>query len=185
MSQVTRMWLAFAAICTGLIHVALAATAPLPLAVLLGALAIAELVWGVLTLLRDRIVAPVAVLVVALVPVTGWGILVLGAASGGASDLLQPLPLLPMAVAAAFELFVALVVGRKVRSGGRAPIPDSPDVVPAGRFLAALFAGALASAALVTPALAATEAGAGALPHGHGVVAPELLGVGGSGHADH
>src|SRR5688572_30591912 len=119
MSPVTRMWLAFAAICTGIIHAALAATAPLPLAVLLAALGLAELAWGVLTIMRDRILAPLAVLAVALAPLAGWGVLVLAAASGGAGDLLSALPLLPMAVAGAFELFVALVVGRRVRSGAR------------------------------------------------------------------
>ncbi len=180
MSPVTRMWLAIAAICTGIIHAALAATAPLPLAVLLTALALTELAWGVLTFLRDRVLAPVVVLIVALAPVGGWALLVLGAAAGGAGGLLEPFPLLPMAVAAAFELFVALVVGRRIREGARASLRDSPAPVPAGRFLAALFAGALASAALVTPALAATEAGQGAKPHGHGVVPQELLE-----HGDH
>ena len=175
MSPVTRMWLAFAAICTGIIHAALAATAPLPLAVLLAALGLAELAWGVLAITHDRILAPVAVLTAALAPIAGWGVLVLAAAAGGAGDLLEPLPLLPMAVAAAFELFVALVIGRRVREGARTAIADSPKPVPAGRFLAALMAGALASAALVTPALAATDAGEGALPHGHGVVPAELL----------
>jgi hypothetical protein len=167
------MWLAFAAICTGIIHAALAATAPLPLAVLLAAFGIAELAWGVLAITRDRIVAPVAVLTAALAPVAGWGVLVLAAAAGGAGDLLAHLPLLPMAIAAAFELFIALVVGRRVRSGARSAIADSPKPVSAGRFLIALSAGALASAALVTPALAATDAGEGALPHGHGIVPTE------------
>ncbi len=175
MSPVTRMWLAFAAICTGIIHAALAATAPLPLAVLLAALGLAELAWGVLTFTRDRIHAPVAVLAAALAPIAGWGVLVLAAAAGGAGDLLEPLPLLPMAAAAAFELFVAFGIGRHVRAGARAAIADSPRPLSAGRFLLALMAGGLASAALVTPALAATDAGAGALPHGHGVVPAELL----------
>jgi hypothetical protein len=175
MSQVTRMWLAFAAICTGIIHAALAATAPLPLALLLAAFGVAELAWGVLAIVRNRIAAPVAVLTAALAPIAGWGVLVLAAAAGGAAELLEPLPLLPMAVAAAFELFVALVVGRHVRAGARAAIADSPTPIPAGRFLVALIAGALASAALVTPALAATDAGEGAPEHGHGVVPAELL----------
>ncbi|MFC0680394.1 hypothetical protein ACFFGH_21385 [Lysobacter korlensis] len=179
MSPVTRMWLAFAAICTGIIHAALAATAPLPLAVLLAALALTELAWGVATFMRDRIAAPAAVLTVALAPLAVWAVLLLGAAAGGSGELLQPFPLLPMAVAGAFELFAALVVGRRVRNGARASVADSPTPVPAGRFLAALIAGALASAALVTPALAATEAGAGAMPHGHGVVPEELLDHGG------
>ena len=48
MPPVTRMWLAFAAICTGIIHAALAATAPLPLAVPLALLGLAELAWGAL-----------------------------------------------------------------------------------------------------------------------------------------
>lgn len=169
MSSVTRMWLAFAAICTGIIHAALAVTAPLPLALLLAGLGLVELAWGVLALVRDRIPAPAAVLAAALVPLAGWGILVLAAASGGAGEILEALPLLPMAVAAVFQLFVALVIGRQMRSGTRTAISDSPTPIPAGRFLAALFAGALASAALVTPALAATGAGEGALPHGHGV----------------
>jgi hypothetical protein len=179
MSPVTRMWLAFAAICTGLIHAALAATAPLPLAVLLAVLGIAELAWGVLTIIRDRIAAPAAVLIGALAPVAAWGVLVLTAAAGGARELLEPLPLLPMSAAAAFELFVALVVGRRLRGGARAVIADSPAPIPAGRFLLALFAGALASAALVTPALAATHAGDGALPHGHGLFPAETAEHGG------
>ena len=173
MSPVTRMWLAFAAICTGIIHAALAVTAPLPLAVLLLILGLAELAWGVLAIVRDRVVAPVAVLAVALAPLAAWGVLLLAAAAGGARDLLFALPLLPMAVAGAFQLFVALVVGRRVRAGARTAIADSSKQVPAGRFLAALFVGALASAALVTPALAATGAGAGALPHGHGILPAE------------
>jgi hypothetical protein len=169
MSPVTRMWLAFAAICTGIIHAALAATAPLPLAVLLAALGLTELVWGVLTIMRDRVTAPAAALTGALTPLCVWGVLLLGAAAGGAAELLDPLPLLPMAVAGAFELFVALVLGPRLRGGARESLADSPSPIPAGRFLAALFAGGLASAALVTPALAATDAGAGALPHGHGI----------------
>jgi hypothetical protein len=175
MSPVTRMWLAFAAICTGIIHAALAATAPLPLALLLALLGLTELAWGVLAIIRDRIPAPVAVLAAALTPIAGWGMLVLAAAAGGAGELLEPLPLLPMAVAAAFELFVAFVVGRHVRAGARDAIADSPTPIPAGRYLVALIAGGLASAALVTPALAATDAGAGAQEHGHGVVPAELL----------
>ena len=173
MFPVTRMWLAFAAICTGIIHAALAATAPLPLAPLLALLGLAELAWGVLAITRDRIPAPVAVLAAALAPIAAWGALVLAAAAGGARDLLEPLPLLPMAVAATFELFVALVVGRHVRAGARRAIPDSPQQPPAGRYLVALITGALASAALVTPALAATDAGEGALPHGHGILPAE------------
>jgi hypothetical protein len=175
MSPVTRMWLAIAAICTGLIHAALAATAPLPLAVLLTVLALTELAWGVVTFMRDRIAAPAAVLAIALVPLAGWAAILLAAAAGGAAALLEPFPLLPMTVAGGFELFVALVLGRRPRNGARSTLADSPKPVPAGRFLAALFAGALASAALVTPALAATEAGAGAVPHGHGLVPEELL----------
>lgn len=173
MFPVTRMWLAFAAICTGMIHAALAATAPLPLAVLLLPLALAELVWGVLTFLRDRIVAPLAVLTVALAPLAGWALLLLGAAAGGAGQLLEPLPLLPMSIAAVFQVFVALVIGRRLRNGARSSLADSPSPVPAGRFLVALSAGALASAALVTPALAATDAGEGARPHGHGILPAE------------
>jgi hypothetical protein len=169
------MWLAFAAICTGIIHAALAATAPLPLALLLAALGLAELAWGALAITRDRIPAPVAVLAVALAPIAGWGVLVLAAAAGGAGEMLEALPLLPMTVAATFELFVALVIGRHVRAGARTAIPDSTRQIPAGRYLVALIAGALASAALVTPALAATDAGEGAPEHGHGVVPAELL----------
>jgi len=174
MSPVTRMWLAFAAICTGLIHAALAATAPLPLMIVLAALGLAELAWGLIAFIRDRIAAPVAVLAGALTPLTAWGLLVLGAAAGGARELLDALPPVPMAIAGAFQLFVALTVGRRVRNGAREAIQDSAKPIAAGRYVAALFAGALASAALVTPALAATDAGDGALPHGHGIVPAEV-----------
>ncbi len=49
LSPIVRGWLAFAALGTGLIHLALAVSAPLPLAVAFGAIGFVEFAWGVVS----------------------------------------------------------------------------------------------------------------------------------------
>ncbi len=165
MSQITRTWLAFAAIGTGLIHLALVISSPLPIALLLGALGAAELVWGVMAFMRDSVAVPRVVLWVAIVPVIGWALIVVAAILLEDTALAASLPVLPLAVASLFELFIFSIVSfdRRRSPEDRASTARTPN---AAAYLGAVIAGALAVSMLTTPALAATEAGRFAQPHG-------------------
>jgi len=184
MTTITRTWLAMAAIAAGLIHVALGAGAPLVLAVPLVGIALAEMVWGVTTVVRDRIPVPAVALVGALAPIGLWTAVILAASVGGAPELLTPLPFLAMGSATLFNLFLACVLAvqrrRATRAGDgfRSPVEvtavsqaASPAEPSVGRYLLGVLAGAAVMSALTTPALANTHAGQSAVPHGtlHGV----------------
>ncbi|MFP7761766.1 hypothetical protein [Marisediminicola sp. LYQ85] len=183
MSQITRTWLAFAALGTGLIHLALVVGLPLPLGILLGALGAAEFAWAIVTLARDDLVAPRIARVVALVPVLGWSVIVVTATIFDVSGLASALPVLPMAVATLFELVAVAILSSALRPAERVAehttdtreAPSAPALALATpsvstthpvRYLVALTAGAVVVGALTTPALAATEAGRYAQPHG-------------------
>lgn len=166
MTAINRLWLAFAAIGAGTIHLAVGASAPVLLAVIFAGLGIAELGWGVATLVRGRFSfadqAPFAF----LIPVAVWiTTAALGSAFGLNSDA-TGLPTFPMAIATLFSLFVAgtLAIARRRATGAcrsaAAPAPQG------WRFLAALMLGGLLVSGLTTPALAATDAGRQAAPHG-------------------
>jgi hypothetical protein len=227
-----RMWPALASWGAGLIHLAVAAAAPpavLALFVLIGA---AEIVWGVLVLRADGLVAPRIVLGAAVAIV----------AASVAAALAGVMAWLPLASSTVFVVFIAgacaLAVRRGARNGsghvgsvevgvdvgpvsagpvgagpvgagpvGAGPVSAGPvgagPVVGArvgagsaidahvgaggvsadarglaasaardrreprpGRTIAGLLAGAAIVAALTTPALAATDAGEHAVPHG-------------------
>jgi hypothetical protein len=182
MTTITRTWLAMAAIGAGLIHVALGAGAPPVLAVPLIAIAVAEIAWGVLTVLKDRIFTPTAALIGALAPIGLWAVLITAASVGASPELLAPLPFLAMGSATLFDLFLAGVLAvqrrRAMRAGGSVGpaasagtdgrVAAEPSV---GRYLVGVLAGACVVSALTTPALANTQAGQSAVPHGtlHGV----------------
>ncbi|RNE62490.1 hypothetical protein [Cryobacterium tepidiphilum] len=181
MTATTRIWFAFAAVGAGMIHLAVAAGAPLLLTIVLAGFGIAELGWGVGVLVRGRLLVARVVLGAALVPVLFWGaIATVGSGWGPVAG--DALPLFPMAVASLFDLFVAATLAVH---GRRHAASDTPARAPAATarqdwgFLAALtVAGALFSG-LVTPALAATEAGSKAVPHGsHGIPGLEFLDAG-------
>ncbi|MGV8858374.1 hypothetical protein [Rhodoglobus sp.] len=165
MSTITRTWIAFAAIGTGLIHVALVIGSPLALAIPLGLLGIVEFGWGILTFARDELPAPRAAMVVAVVPIVAWGLMVAAASSLQIPALASVMDVVPWGAAAIFQLFVAGTLSlheRRVREGKR-----GESAAPgAARYLTALMVGALVVSALTTPALAATEAGIYAQPHG-------------------
>lgn len=164
MPTITRTWLAFAAIGTGLIHFALVIGSPLALGLVLAAFGLTEFGWGVLTFARERIAAPRIALVVALIPVAGWTLLLVTSSVSEAPELASSLGFLPLAIASLFELFAVAVLGIHLRS------KRDPDAAPAfpsvARYLLGLGLGALVVAGLTTPALAATEAGLFAQPHG-------------------
>jgi len=161
---ITRTWLAFAAIGTGLIHFALVIGSPLALGLVLAALGLVEFGWGVLTFARETLVAPRVALVVALVPVVGWALLLVTSSVSEAPELAASFAFLPLAVASVFELFAVAVLGVHLRRG-RDPeaVPVFPSVF---RYLLGLAVGAVVVAGLTTPALAATEAGLFSSPHG-------------------
>jgi hypothetical protein len=162
-SPIVRGWLAFAALGTGIIHLALVIGAPLPLAVVFGVLGFTEFAWGVLTFAREPL-APRVALVVAVVPIVGWAV-ILSTGPSMAPGLLESLDLLPIAVSTLFELFVVGVLGLQLRRDREATTPP-PRAPGTAKYLLGIGAGALVIATLTSPALAATEAGAGASMHG-------------------
>ena len=165
MSSIVRGWLAFAAVGTGIIHLALVIGAPLPLAIAFGALGFTEFAWGVLAFVREPF-APKAAIAVAIAPIVVWGGLLTVAAGGGMPELAASLDLLPLAIASLFELFIVGVLGVHLRRG----TDRQPPASSTAKYLIGITAGALVVAGLTSPALAATEAGLGAKPHGGTVV---------------
>lgn len=157
-------WAAVAAWGAGLIEVALGAGAVMQddaargAGVVLIALGAGSLVWGAWTLARGRIVVPRAGVAGALA----------GTVAAVAALMADPARTSVMAVAALTALLISAAIacaGRLRRRGA-----DADDAPPR---LWVLLAGAVIVAALVTPALAATEAGRSASPHGtHGIVDP-------------
>ena len=154
MPTITRTWLAFAAIGTGLIHLALVIGAPLPVALVLGLLGLAEFVWGVLTFARDTVPLPRIALVVAITPVVLWGLLLAVSPVAEVPALAASLPFLPFAIATVFELFIAATLAVQLRTG-----PTDAPAPSVARYLVGLGLGALVVVALTLPALAATQAG--------------------------
>ena len=164
MSTVTRTWLAFAALGTGMIHLALVLGSPLPVAVVLVIFGVAELAWAVHTFRRETIAAPRLVLLGALLPILLWGMLLLAAATLETPEVASSLSLTAMGLAAVLELFAAGVIAVQLRRGVDFAAPTRTP--KAGPYLAGLFVGGMIVAAITTPALAATEAGLYAQPHG-------------------
>jgi hypothetical protein len=172
-TTITRTWLGMAAIAAGLIHVALGAAAPLVLAVPLIMIAVAEMAWGVTSIVTDRAPAPVAALAGTLAPIGLWAATITAASVSGDPELLAPLPFLAMGSATLFNLFLACVLALQLRRAAR---PTATTAAPSsepsvGRYLLGVLAGACVMSALTTPALANTHAGQSAVPHGtlHGV----------------
>jgi hypothetical protein len=164
-SQIVRGWLSFAAIGAGVIHLALVVSSPLPLAILLLVLGLAEITWAVAILVKDRAVLPRSARAGATVPLILWSVLVVLATVLGDPSVASSLPFLPMAMASLLELFLAGVLSAHLRR--RADDTVRP-VSRAGavKYLIAMLVGGIVVAAMTTPALAATEAGTVALEHG-------------------
>ena len=167
MSQIRRAWLGFAAIGAGLIHLAMVVSSPVPVAIVLVGLGVTEFGWGVLTFAKERLIGASAARIVAIGPMVVWSMLVLAATLSDAAWLASFLPLIPMAIATVFELFAVAVLSLHLRlsreTDAAVSTPASPSV---GRYLLAVTVGGILVGALTTPALAATEAGKYAQPHG-------------------
>lgn len=172
MTPISRLWLSSAAIGAGTIHLAVGASAPVLLMITLVGLGAAELGWGAVTLVRGRALAPGAALFGALIPVFVWGAVATLGSGLGVPATATGLPLQPMATATLFDLFLAGGLAVAARRAAAAPEPGAAATAEPGgwRFLAALMLAALVVSGLTTPALAATDAGAHAVPHGsHGL----------------
>lgn len=165
MSAITRTWLGFAALGAGIVHLALVVGSPLPLAIVLIAVGAAEFAWGALTFARDTPPLPVLARVVVMVPVVGWALIMIAAGTFKLADYTDALRLIPMTVATVFDLVIVVGLTRAARHDAESTPPAAPPKT--GRYLLAALGGALVVGALTTPALAATEAGAVAQPHGN------------------
>lgn len=157
MNAVVRAWLGFFALGAGLIHLALVIGSPLPVGIPLLLVGVVEFGWGVLTFTSTAIPLARAAQVGAVVPILGWAALLVVAGP----DAVPGVRVLPMLVASLLDLAVAIAITAVLRRPADAARPIRP-----GRYLLGLSAGALVVAALTTPALAATEAGDAAVPHG-------------------
>lgn len=169
-----RCWAGFASLGAGLVHLAVIGEHLdhwLMAGVFFAVLGAAQVGWGVAALARDAAPVPRAVLAVNLGALAVWAVsrttgLPVGPEAGtaeavGRADVL----------CVALHLLVLASLAVAMRRSGRArPAPqDGPQRVRAGRGLVALGVGALMVSALTTPALAATEPGEHARPHGtHG-----------------
>ncbi|MBW0255524.1 hypothetical protein, partial [Cellulomonas sp. PS-H5] len=170
LQALTRQWASLAALGLGLVACGVGAghlEHHLPVGVVLSALGLVAIGWGVLAL-RGPAPVPRAAAGVAL-------------ASGPAVLLSSPLTGTATTAAEAAALVLGLAVGILLALGQRAgTAPGVRRRAPGGAGQAGtLAAGALLVALVTVPGLAATEAGAHAVPHGsHGLPAE-------TGHAGH
>lgn len=170
LQALTRQWSSLAALGLGLVACGVGAghlEHHLPVGIALAAFGLLAIGWGVLAL-RGPAPAPRAAAGVALV-------------SGPAVLLSSPLTGTATTAAEAAALVLGLVAGVLLALGLRAAgAPGPRRRAPGGAGQAGtLAAGALLVALVTVPGLAATEAGAHAVPHGsHGLPA-------GTGHAGH
>jgi len=154
---ITRSWLAFAAVGAGIIHLALViGSPPLVGALLLGlGLGLAEIAWGVLILVKDRMVVPRIAQAGAIAPLMLWALLVVTATLLNAPALASSVRFLPMGIAAVLSVHF-----RRESDPDRSATSRKPTSTV--RYLSA----GILVGALTTPALAAAQAGTVALEHG-------------------
>jgi hypothetical protein len=172
LAAMTRSWPMLGALGAGLVLAALAAGAGGAPQVVLAGLGVAALGWGVLSLRAGRVLAPRTVLGVAVAALLAGGAAV---GAGAMTDVAG----LPLAAASVFIASVALSAAVAVRRRRAEQVRFEEPANPASRDPHALstFVGLAVGAALVsalaTPALAATDAGETAVPHGrHGAHDP-------------
>ena len=160
MRHVIRTWTAMAALGAALIHLAVAASAPMPFLAAFAAAGAAEIAWSVVTLIRGRFPLPRIVPVLALVPSAIWAI---GVVVGSESSAL---PFLALGASTMLSVAIAIVVALETRRG----VAASPAREPSpGRSLLGFVAGAFIIAGVALPALGQTQAGIAASegPHAH------------------
>jgi hypothetical protein len=171
----TRIWIAFAALGAGLIHLAVAAAAPPALLVVFLLLGAAEVAWSVGTMLRSSFPTRSLALVGAILGLVVWAsALVLGEAIGVTVDTLPPLAL---GSASVLDIVVAIAMTASLRrSPDASPAPATEPA--AGWTVLGITVGALAMVGLALPAIGQTQAGIAALDGPHAShSAPKLPGV--------
>jgi hypothetical protein len=115
MSTITRTWLGFAALCAGIIHLALIGRSPLPIAILFGAVGGAEVAWGIATFIRPCLALPRVVFALSLFPVLLWGALTAAASVSHNPAVASFLGFDSMALASVLDLFVSMVLAVAIR----------------------------------------------------------------------
>ena len=177
MTVIVRAWLSFAAIGAGIIHLALVISSPLAIGIPLVLVGVAELTWGVLILVTDRLLLPRLAQAGAITPLLLWSLLTVTATLLSAPQITSSLRFLPMAIATIFELFIAGVLSVVLRRQSETDTAtqteteteqSSPVGKPASavKYLSAVIIAGVLVGALTTPALAATQAGTVAIEHG-------------------
>lgn len=180
MLALSRIWIAFAALGAGLIHLAVAAAAAPLLLVPFAVLGSAELAWSIATMLLSRYPVRPLALVGAILPLVTWATaLMLGDAIGVTVANLPPLPL---ASASLLDIVLAVAMSASLR---RAPdAAPAPATEPAaGWTVLGIASGAILMSALTLPALGQTQAGIAAMDGAHAHAAVTLPGA--SGHTGH
>ena len=167
MSVITRSWLSFAAIGAGVIHLALVISSPLAIGIPLMLFGLAKLAWGVLILVKDRLLVPRLAQAGAVAPLLLWSLLTVTTTLLAAPQIASSLRFVPMGIAVLFELFIAGVLNVILRRqlGDERPA-RAPKPASAVRYLSAVIVAGVLVGGLTTPALAATQAGSVALEHG-------------------
>lgn len=179
MSVITRSWLSFSAIGAGVIHLALVISSPLAIGIPLVLLGVAELTWGVLIPVTDRLLWPRLAQAGAITPLLLWSLLTVTTTLLSAPQITSSLRFLPMAIATIFELFIAGVLSVVLRrqtetdtATATATETETEQSSPVGKpasavkYLSAVIIAGVLVGALTTPALAATQAGTVAIEHG-------------------
>lgn len=187
MTVIVRAWLSFAAIGAGIIHLALVISSPLAIGIPLALFGIAELTWGVLILVKDRLVSPRLAHAGAVTPLLLWSLLTVTVTLLAAPQVASSLRFVPMGIAAIFELFIAGVLSvilRRQTETETETEPSTPAAKPATavKYLSAVIVAGVLVGALTTPALAATQAGAVAIEHGGTMGGMMTMNLPGMGH---
>ncbi|KTR86966.1 hypothetical protein NS354_02190 [Leucobacter chromiiresistens] len=172
--MIRALWPALASLGAGLVLFATAAGAAPVIAVPVGLAGAVELVWALAVLRAGRLVAPRAAIAGGAVGIAGSGFLL----------LTGPLALIPFLALFVFHWSIAIAAVlevRRLRADSAVAPGETPDARAvasaggpvsspirrrAGGFTIALVIEAMLVAAIATPALAASEAGEFAVPHG-------------------
>lgn len=164
LGRLVQSWPMLGSIGAGLVLIALAAGAEIVAGAVLAGCGIAALGWGMLALRAGRPVAPRATV--------GASVVLLVATAALAADGMpagQGIPALPLLAADLLIAIAALGAAAELRSRRQhsaSPARDSTPGSVRGLRVTGLLAGGALVAALATPALAATDAGDMAVPHG-------------------
>jgi hypothetical protein len=180
----TRTWPALSALGAGLVHLAVASSSVVWMAVALIAIGLAELAWAITALATLTVPMPRLALAVALLPIAMTGTWALASVAMHHDGMAMPMPAassatapVPLALTSCLVLVMAFACARAIRLGPRRCEPSAPEqpytgqgrAAPAGATAMRALSGVLLGAALVAgvtvPALGATDAGRHASMH--------------------